>query len=116
MHEEEKTGIKSQTQDKASRQAEEQVGKSAVGQSSPEIAAALQRTALRGSQASQLKPLHAWIVIVLLTLLLIVNSIGLVLQVLPTSMPGGSINFVPNENFQGGLSQDFERPDSGSTA
>jgi hypothetical protein len=64
-------------------------------------------------QAGGVRALHAWIVIILLALTLVVSSVGLVLQVMPVGMRGGAngANFVPNQSFPGGQSQDFEAPD-----
>ncbi|MDR1184472.1 MAG: hypothetical protein LBK67_06715 [Coriobacteriales bacterium] len=70
----------------------------------------------RRSQAPAVRPLHIWIVIVLLVLILVVNSVGLVLQSMPISTRGGGANFIPDQSFQGGQSQDFERPDTGVTS
>jgi hypothetical protein len=66
--------------------------------------------------ASVVKSLHVWIVIVLLALILVVNSVGLVLQVMPTSMRGGGASFIPDQSFQGGQPQNFERSDTGVTS
>jgi hypothetical protein len=70
----------------------------------------------RNAQASPVKSLHVWIVIVLLALILVVSSVGLVLQIMPTSVRGGGANFIPDQSFQGGQPQNIERPDTGVTS
>jgi hypothetical protein len=68
-------------------------------------------------QAGGVRALHAWIIIALLALILAVSSVGLALQSMPMSMggirDGGGANFVPNQSFPGGQSQDFEAPGGG---
>jgi hypothetical protein len=46
----------------------------------------------------QIRPLHVWIIIALLALILATSAVGLVVQLVPTGMQGGA-NFVPNQSF-----------------
>jgi hypothetical protein len=56
------------------------------------------KTAEHYPSRPQIRPLHAWIIIALLALILATSAVGLVLQVVPTGMQGGA-NFVPNQSF-----------------
>jgi hypothetical protein len=70
----------------------------------------------RNPQTSPVKPLHAWIIIALLALTLIVNSIGLVLQVMPVNARAGGANFIPDQSFQSGQPQSLDRPNISTTS
>jgi hypothetical protein len=125
MYEPEETGVKSQApiQEQWQWRAEgaASASKPIAAQNSPEITSASRPLTPAAPQASSVKPLQVWIIIALLALILIVNSIGLVLQVMPTGARGGGANFIPDQSFQGGQPQDlnqdeqsqsFGRPDS----
>jgi hypothetical protein len=115
MYEQEETGIGSQAswQDQGPGQASESV----TTQSFPDVTSASHPLIPRAPQLTPVvKSLHVWIVIVLLALILVVSSVGLVLQIMPTSMRGGGASFIPDQSFQGGQPQNFERPDTGVTS
>jgi hypothetical protein len=87
-------------------------GEPAAARGTSDIASAAHPFMLKGSQGPLIKPLHMWIIIVLLALILVVSSVGLVFQVMPTNIRGGGANFIPDQSFQGGQSQGFERPEN----
>jgi hypothetical protein len=124
MYKQEETGAGSQTQGQtavgtAAKVAAEAVvdgriaGAPAVAQGASDIAPAAHPLMSKVPQAPLIKPLHVWIIIILLALILVVSSVGLVFQVMPTNMrAGGGANFIPDQSFQGGQSQGFERPEN----